>query len=361
MPSATASPPSTRSATAPSDSAPCRCARNWYRTCKTTLLLLLGSVALVLLIACANVANLLLGACHGAAPRDRGARRARRRPRTHRRQLLAESGIIALLAGAAGLALAMWGVDALVSLAPPNLPRLAEIKVDGWVLAFTLGVSLAASVLFGLAPALQASRVDLNETLKQGGRGNMGTAGGRLRGALVVAEIAISMVLLVGAGLLIRSFDRPHPPGTGLPPRSPAGDADQSPRRHQGRSAPLQRGLRRSRERQLAAIPGVQSASAALGLPGRAAALERRLHHRRRPGLRATGHDLAAGRFLRGHAGLLPHPRSRPPHRAAISPTATPTTRPSPSSSTRRWCGAPSPAWTPSDGASSAAWIAPTS
>ena len=234
---------------------------------RTTLLILLGSVALVLLIACANVANLLLARAT-ARRREIAVRAALGAGRGRiALQLLIESVVIALLAGAAGLALAIFGVDALVTLAPPDLPRLAEIRVDGWVLGFTLVVSVAASVLFGLAPAVQASRVDLIETLKQGGRGTMGTAGGRLRGALVVAEIAISMVLLVGAGLLIRSFDRLTRLELGFRPDHllvldtslPADTKDEARRSNAvyGEVA-----------RQLSAIPGILSASAALGLPG---------------------------------------------------------------------------------------------
>src|SRR5207248_5319843 len=109
--------------------------------------------------------------------------------------------------GLAGLAVALWGKHALVSLAPPHLPRLAEVGIDTQVLAFTFGVSVIASVLFGLAPALAGSRVDLCRALKQGG--GQGIAGGgasRIRKALVIIEIALSIVLLAGAGLLIRSF-----------------------------------------------------------------------------------------------------------------------------------------------------------
>ena len=189
------------------------------RNVKTTLCLLLGAVALVLLIGCANVANLLLAR---ATARTReiairaavGASRAR-----IVRQLLAESMVLALIAGAAGLLLAKWGSDALVALAPGNVPRLAESDIDGWVLAFTLGISLAASLLFGLAPALQISRVDLNETLKQGATRTMGGGrAGRMRAALVVVEVALSVVLLAGAGLLIRSFVALHSVALGFRP-----------------------------------------------------------------------------------------------------------------------------------------------
>ena len=174
---------------------------------KLTLYLLLGAVGLVLLIACANMANLLLAK---ATARTReiairaavGASRAR-----IVRQLIVEGLVLAALSGATGLLLAMWGSNALVALAPRNVPRLAETGIDAGVLAFTFGVSLLASLLFGLAPALQASRVDLNDALKLGAART--TAGGgthQIRGGLVVAEIALSVVLLAGAGLLIKSF-----------------------------------------------------------------------------------------------------------------------------------------------------------
>lgn len=174
---------------------------------RLTLYLLLGAVGVVLLIACANMANLLLAK---ATSRTReiairaavGASRGR-----IVRQLITESLVLALAAGVAGLILAVWGADALKALAPSNVPRLSETSTDGWVLAFTLGVSLISSLLFGLAPALQASKIDLNDSLKQGAaKSVIGGGAGRIRSMLVVAEIALSVVLLTGAGLLIRSF-----------------------------------------------------------------------------------------------------------------------------------------------------------
>jgi len=174
---------------------------------RLTLYLLLGAVGMVLLIACANMANLLLAK---ATSRTReiairaavGASRGR-----IVRQLITESLILGLVSGCAGLILAVWGADALIALAPKNVPRLAETGMDGWVLAFTFGVSLLSSLIFGLAPAIQASHVDLNNALKQGGtRSVIGGSAGRIRSGLVVAEIALSVVLLTGAGLLIRSF-----------------------------------------------------------------------------------------------------------------------------------------------------------
>jgi predicted permease len=177
------------------------------RDVKLTLYLLLGAVALVLLIGCANVANLLLARAAGRT-REIAIRAAVGASRGRIvRQLITESAVLAVIAGAAGLLLAKWGSDALVALAPGDVPRLAETGIDGWVLAFTLVISVGASLLFGLAPALQISRVDLNETLKQGaGRAMGGAKAGRMRGALVVVEVALSVVLLAGAGLLIRSF-----------------------------------------------------------------------------------------------------------------------------------------------------------
>ncbi len=137
------------------------------------------------------------------------------------RQLATESLVLALLAGAAGLILAVWGSKALVALAPSDVPRLAETGIDGRVLAFTFGVSLMTSLLFGIAPAFQASRVDLNDTLKQGA--TQSAAGGRagwMRGILVVAEIGLSVVLLAGAGLLIKSFVALHNVALGFRPEN---------------------------------------------------------------------------------------------------------------------------------------------
>jgi putative ABC transport system permease protein len=173
------------------------------------LWLLLGAVGFVLLIACANVANLLLA---NAVAREReialrsalGAGRFRLM-----RQLISESILLGLVGATVGLLLAWGGLVALRAIAPANLPRLDELSIDGRVLAFTLGVAILTGILFGLVPALQATRIDLNDALKEGGRGaGGGMRGNRLRGMLVVIEIAVSLVLLAGAGLMMRSFWR---------------------------------------------------------------------------------------------------------------------------------------------------------
>ncbi len=170
------------------------------------LLILFGAVSLVLLIACVNVANLLL--VRAAAREGEIVIRAALgagRPRIVR-QLLTESLVLALVGGAAGVGLAAWALKLLVSSGPPDLPRLTEIGLDPTALAFALGISLATGLLFGLAPALQTSRTNLAGAIREGTRGSQGRGGTRARGVLVILETALAVVLLAGAGLLIRSF-----------------------------------------------------------------------------------------------------------------------------------------------------------
>ncbi len=176
---------------------------------RPALTVLLGTVGLVLLIACANVANLTL-ARTAARGKEIAVRTALGASRWRvMRQLLTESLLLAGAGGALGLLLAVWLLDVLPSLNPRDIPRLDSISISVPVLLFTLGLSALTGILCGLVPAWQATRVSLNQSLKEAGRGTSGSIKGRrVRGALVVAEVALSLVVLVGAGLLIKSFTR---------------------------------------------------------------------------------------------------------------------------------------------------------
>ncbi|HEV2341529.1 MAG TPA: ABC transporter permease [Candidatus Acidoferrales bacterium] len=184
-----------------------------------TLYVLLGAVAFVLLIACANVANLLLARSVGRA-REFAIRAALgATPGRVTRQLLTESVLLSVSGGALGILLAYWGTRAAMSAVPQALPRAAEIGLNSTVLIFTFAISILAGVVFGLAPALKTSQPDLHDTLKEGGRGGSG-ARHRTQSVFVVAEMALAIVLLAGAGLMIRSLEKLSGIHPGFEPRN---------------------------------------------------------------------------------------------------------------------------------------------
>ncbi|HEV8486356.1 MAG TPA: ABC transporter permease [Blastocatellia bacterium] len=231
------------------------------------LLVLLAAVGFVLLIACVNVANLLLAR---AATREReiavrlalGAGRLRLIL-----QLLTESAALALLGGGVGLVLAFWGVDLLASLAPKDLPGIAEAKIDLRVLAFTMATSVVTAVLFGLVPALHASKVNLNESLKEGGRSSAeGARGGRIRSVLVVSEVVLSFALLAGASLMVRSFMRLQQVDPGFNTNNLATMAISCPSSRYPDNAKVIAFYKNVVDR-VAASPGVESAAVSSALP----------------------------------------------------------------------------------------------
>jgi putative ABC transport system permease protein len=233
---------------------------------RPALLLLLGAVVFVLLIACVNVANLLLA--RGAARQKEIAVRMALGARRGRlvRQLLTESMLLSVSGGLLGIALAYAGVRALVATLPANVPRADEIRIDGQVLGFTVALALLTGLAFGLVPALRTVRVDLHDPLKEGGRGNTG-GHHRLRSGLVVAEVALALVLMVGAGLLLRSFFRVLGADPGVRPEGVLSAAVPLP---QGRFA--EHGPRANLVRQVLdharSLPGVEAAAVALPLLG---------------------------------------------------------------------------------------------
>jgi putative ABC transport system permease protein len=238
---------------------------------RNSLLLMLGAVGLVLLIACANVANLLLVRATGRA-REFAIRAALGAGRGRIvRQLLVESVLLSVTGGVLGLALGFAGVRALLAVSPAGLPRIGEggaaVQVDWRVLGFTLGVSLLTGILFGLFPALSASRSDLNSTLKESGkRAGTGFRQGKARSLLVISEISLALVLLISAALLIRTFIALRGVGAGFEARNVVTmEMSLNGERYQ-KTAGVAQLLRDGRER-VNAIPGVEAAAAGFWLP----------------------------------------------------------------------------------------------
>jgi len=234
---------------------------------KTTLLTLMGAVGFVLLIACANVANLLLAK---AASRRKemsirvalGASRLR-----VIRQVLTESSLLGLIGGSLGVVLAYWGAQALSDWSGGALPRVDEVTVDGRALSFSLLVSVGAGLLFGLVPAMQVSAPNLNETLKEGSRGSATGAGHRMRSGLIVAEVALALTLLAGAGLLVRSLFRLLDVELGFNPQNTlAMDLSLPKAKYPPASDARSRFLHRIFEK-LEGLPGVEAAGMASSAP----------------------------------------------------------------------------------------------
>jgi putative ABC transport system permease protein len=187
---------------------------------RKALLILMGVVGMVLLIACVNVANLLLARA-SARTKEVAIRTALGAGRWRVfRQLLTESLVLGVTGGALGIMLALWGLDLLLAAIPIDLPFWMKFGLDGRVLGFTAGVTLLTALIFGAAPALQASKVDLNEALKEGGRSSSGAGRHQTLRSLVVAEVALSLVLLIGAGLMMRSFMRLQHTASGFNPEN---------------------------------------------------------------------------------------------------------------------------------------------
>jgi putative ABC transport system permease protein len=226
---------------------------------------LLGAVVLVLLIACANVASMLLA--RGAARQRELAIRAALGSGRARliRQLLTEAILLGVAGGALGLLFAAWGIDVIVSLAPKTIPRLDEVRLDAAVVAFGLSVALVSGALAGLIPALQASSTDVVEALKNGGSG--ATARGRARSALVVVEVALAVILAVGAGLMIRTVRSllAVPLGVGDPGHVLVADLD-LPDGKYGKDEQV-RAFHSEALRRIGALPGVRSVAFASGVP----------------------------------------------------------------------------------------------
>jgi putative ABC transport system permease protein len=307
------------------------------------LVILLGAVVFVLLIACANVANLLLSR---AASRQKeiavrialGAGRSRLI-----RQLLTESVLLGLIGGLFGLALAFAAIKLLIAVNPANIPRLSEIDIDGRVLGFTLLISLLTGVIFGLVPALQATKPDLNETLKS--EGARGSTGGirkqRVRSLLVISEVALTVLLLIGAGLMIKSFYSLQKVKLGFNPENVLTMQVNLPSVKYGEDSQITSFYDQVLQR-LQALPGVQTAGAATSIP----LMDRRFIRRftidgrapATPNERLTAHFRSVSHDYHRAMGI---PLLKGRYRTAKN-------RPRSSSSTTRWRDVTGPTKTPS-------------
>jgi putative ABC transport system permease protein len=239
----------------------------WFGDLRPAVLMLAGAVALVLLIACANLANLLLARA-AARNKEIAVRTALGAGRLRLvRQLLTESVLLSLAGGAAGLVLAYWAIAGLMRISPGDLPAMAKVTIDARVLLFTLAVAIGTGLLFGLAPALQAGRFGVAESLKESGRGtSSGVRGNRLRGALVVTEVALSLVLLIGATLLIRSFFLMQQVQPGFDPRNVLTvQMSLSGAKYQTTAGVAE--FARQIVRRIEGLPGVESAAMVTNLP----------------------------------------------------------------------------------------------
>jgi predicted permease len=234
---------------------------------RRALLVILAAVGFVLLIACANVANLLLA--RGAARRKEIAIRTALGASRRRvvRQLFTESLLLSFTGGFLGLVLGLLGVELLLTINPDDIPRAQEIRLDYVVLAFTFGITIITGVIFGLAPALQISKPDLNESLKESSRGTSGSLRrNRLRGIFVVSEVALSLVLLIGAGLMIKSFIRLSRVDLGFNPENVlAVSVSLSGAKY--REGQSRVSFFEEVRRNIAALPGVRSVGMVAGLP----------------------------------------------------------------------------------------------
>jgi len=234
---------------------------------RPALLILLGAVGFVLLIACANVANLLLARAVAretelAVRTAMGAGRGRLV-----RQLMTESLVLSAAGGLAGLLIAVWGAEMLVTLQPDGIPRLNEVAIDRYVALFTLGVSLVTGLTFGAIPAFQMTRAGLATTLKEGGRGSMAARGSaRMRSTLVIAEMALAVMLLAGAGLLIKSFGRLQSVDPGFRPQETLSFDMSLPRTVYKEDGQIVAFYDRLLER-VRTMPGVRTAGGVMALP----------------------------------------------------------------------------------------------